>query len=237
MEADIEKLVSTKSFKDLTIQERNEWADLFSTEEEYEQMRSMFLGLETIKEEEFEPSAKVKRSLDDLFEQTHGMKAGVVKTSLWTRIFPQEKSFFQRPLVQMAAALVLVLLAIPFFTQNSFKNDVVQMAKEDSFGAKKNSTTTEMPVAELNSEGSISKNSAASGALDESPLVADAEMVMAEAEDMSEDQVMSAPVPSIAHSDLDFERQENSGYAAAAAVKSTSVAEQKGVLDLLIVTF
>lgn len=243
MEMDIEKLMSSKSFKELTSQEREEWKDLFTTEEEYDQMKSMFAGLAQIREEEFEPSVKMKKSLDDIFEQTHGAALVESTPTVWMRLFPKEKSLFQRPLVQIAAAVLLIVLAVPFLTNNSITKDGMQVAQEDVKTTTPGETTIG-PKDQVVGSGTVTaKNDllpAPSSITDERAM--DEEVTMAESFSAIEDPGMVAPAPTTAsHSDLDWDKEATTSYgnsqASTAAVKSTSVSEQKAVLDLLTVSF
>lgn len=243
MEADIEKLMSSKSFKELTTQEREEWQDLFTTEEEYDQMKSMFAGLEMIREEKFEPAAKTKKSLDDLFAETYGAEEKITAPTFWTKVFPQEKSFFQRPLVQIAAAVLLIVLAVPFLTQNKFENSPVQVAKNGMAEETKTETTIG-PAGEtksMNPGSTLAKNVLVPPRSVAEEVPSEDLFGMDENVGTVESVYGSSAPPPVAHSDLDWEKEEevSVGYASVStvAVKSTSAAEQKGVLDLLTVSF
>jgi hypothetical protein len=64
---------------------------------------------------ELEPKKQTKESLDALFMKKHSMGKSVsLSNSILRTIYPIDKEFYKRPLVQLAALIVIVLLVVPF---------------------------------------------------------------------------------------------------------------------------
>lgn len=133
MEKEITDILVEKKFHELDPSEKDQLKDLCESEEDYEQMRNLFLGLSVMKKDSMTPKAETKKSLDDIFAEVHGKRDRVIwYNSMLAVIYPTEKKFHQRPLVQVAALLVVIVLLIPFFNNDDIiKNNVKQVAVED----------------------------------------------------------------------------------------------------------
>lgn len=130
MERDITKLFREKKYHELDSREKEELSELAESEEEFERMRSLFEGIELMKNEEFIPKAQTKSSLDSLFADVHENRKKVIwYNSVLTILYPSDKPIQRRPIVQIAAAAIVLLMMIPFFNSTKIVNDKTQVAK------------------------------------------------------------------------------------------------------------
>jgi hypothetical protein len=120
MREDFTEHIFKKSFLELTAEEKNSIAEWCASEEEFEQMASVIHLAQGIRtENQFEPKASTKDSLDALFMQRHPKAI----SSNWygavmAVINPAEQVFYRRPLMQVAAILCVILIALPFLFDN-----------------------------------------------------------------------------------------------------------------------
>lgn len=131
MEKELVNKIMEKRFIELSTAEREELKDWCSTEEEYDQLTHVFSAVEKMKADQLvQPKPETKRSLDDLFAQKHAKPAPVFwYNSVMVVLYPTDKSFARRPLVQIAAVGLIVLLTVPFLSKNQLNNDEPQIAK------------------------------------------------------------------------------------------------------------
>jgi anti-sigma-K factor RskA len=129
MEKEITDLFREKSFHELNAEERLQLNDLCESEEEFEQMRNLFIGIEAIKQEEFTPRTETKASLDAIFAAQTKKRPMIWYNSILVMLYPQDKPIQRRPIVQMAAAVIVVLLMIPFLTYDKIVQQDDQIAK------------------------------------------------------------------------------------------------------------
>ena len=120
MREDFTEHIFKKSFLELTAEEKNSIAEWCTSEEDFEQMASVIHLAQGIRtENQFEPTAATKDSLDALFMQRHPKAI----SSNWygavmAVINPAEQVFYRRPLMQVAAILCVILIALPFLFDN-----------------------------------------------------------------------------------------------------------------------
>lgn len=138
MERDIVDIVNDKNFNELTAQERAELNDFCSSEEEFLQLKSVFAAVDGMQAEELVPRAETKEKLDKLFYETHPGAAPIWYNSFLAVAIPREKPIYRQPLLQIAAVVAVILLAIPLF-ENDLTTDSNLMAEtnvpEQSSGA------------------------------------------------------------------------------------------------------
>lgn len=128
MERDVMDIIKEKEFIELTPNERAELRDLCSTEDEFNQMKNLFAGMEAVSWSNPAPRAETKQSLDALFQQKYPKAAPIWYNGALTVIAPREKPFYRQPLIQVAAIGLLFLLAYPLVNSNSMDDKVNQVA-------------------------------------------------------------------------------------------------------------
>jgi hypothetical protein len=131
MEQEIVNCILHKSFFELSFQEKEELAEWCASEEEFDQLKNVFLEVERRKEQPREfVRRETKKSLDELFTRKHLKSPAFWNLSVLTLLYPKDKSFFRRPIVQLAAVAILLFLAYPFFNSNPLEKKV-QFAKNE----------------------------------------------------------------------------------------------------------
>jgi hypothetical protein len=113
MEKELMTLVQSKSYDQLTAVELEQLSDWCSNEEEFEQLKYLYKGLEksNLQQENETVSASVKESLDQIFQE----QFSVGKHSNKQRYY-----ILKRPYLQLAAMVVLIVLCYPLFnTRNN----------------------------------------------------------------------------------------------------------------------
>ena len=121
-------IVREKEFIELTAAERVELEDLCSSEEEYNQIKAMFVGLGAMNWSNPTPKAETKERLDHLFAQQYPKAAPIWYNAPLAVLVPKGKPAYRQPLVQVAAVGLLVLLAYPFVKSNMMTPDHEQVA-------------------------------------------------------------------------------------------------------------
>jgi hypothetical protein len=116
MEKKIQDIIENNTFDQLSDQALLELKDWCTTRDEFNQLKQLFETLSTLQQKsELEPKKQTKESLDALFMKKHSMgKSASLSNSILRTIYPIDKEFYKRPLVQLAALIVLVLLVVPF---------------------------------------------------------------------------------------------------------------------------
>ncbi len=118
MEKELKDILLHRSYETLTPTERTKYTEWFADEVEFEQLKMTVLGAEMFRRNErVQPRPETKQRLDALFAEKHASK----KVPFWYNgalavLYPENKPFYRRPLIQVAAMLVVVLLTIPFLT-------------------------------------------------------------------------------------------------------------------------
>ncbi|MGM0479031.1 MAG: hypothetical protein ACQERC_07385 [Bacteroidota bacterium] len=116
MNEHIEQLFKTRSFNALTSSEREEISEWATTEEEFEQMKQLFIAAEYVAEKKMKkPRSSVKRRLDRRFQQRQQYH----KVNSWRRLlmtlWPLEQPLFLRPALQIGVVVLVVALILPIF--------------------------------------------------------------------------------------------------------------------------
>jgi hypothetical protein len=116
MEKKIQDIIENNTFDQLTEQSLLELKDWCTTRDEFNQLKSLYETLSTLQQKSnLEPKKQTKESLDALFMKKHSMgKSASLSNSILRTIYPIDKEFYKRPLVQLAALIVIVLLVVPF---------------------------------------------------------------------------------------------------------------------------
>jgi len=124
MEKELVNTILEKEFNELSSNERVALNDYCTSEEEFEQLKMVFLSVESLKKSEtVQPRVETKNSLDDIFAQKHGHKPRAIwYNSALVVLYPTEKTFVKRPLVQIAAVALLLLLAYPLVNSTKIQD-------------------------------------------------------------------------------------------------------------------
>lgn len=120
MEDNIENIIIAKSYFELDHKERElikEWA---SCEDEYNQLKSVFLATDLFKEQqEEELNPTIKQRLDVRFKEKYDRERLVWYNKLWLFLWPENTGVVRKPLLQLAAVGMVVLIVTPFLFQSS----------------------------------------------------------------------------------------------------------------------
>ena len=107
MEKELIDIVKTKKFVELSSTERANLSEWVQTEEDFESMKFLYLGMEEMLEETY-PSENVKNSLDKLFAETHPQPSFFAGLLLF--LFPPKKSIWFKPGFQIGTSLAFAFL-------------------------------------------------------------------------------------------------------------------------------
>ncbi len=125
MEKDTIEKIKKYAFFELSENDKEEMKELFTTEEEYNQIKGFIVQMEAISFESFQPSSQVKKDLDAVFTEVYPASKG---NSFLALIVPKNKPIFRQPLVQLAAIALLLLLILPMF-DSPLVEDTIQVAE------------------------------------------------------------------------------------------------------------
>lgn len=133
METDDLDQILAKSYGELSVAEKEAIQDICGSEEEFIHLQQVFASVENYARETIEnstPSRQTKEKLDDLFYETYQSKGILWYNSLWTTLYPAEKRFDQRPLVRIAAILILFVSVIPLFNNPKIETPALATNKK-----------------------------------------------------------------------------------------------------------
>jgi hypothetical protein len=235
MEKELVNTVLEKEFNELSSDERVALNDYGTSEEEYEQLKMVFLSVEALKKSEtMQPRFETKSSLDDIFAQKHGHKPRAIwYNSAMVVLYPTEKTFVKRPLVQIAALALLLLLAFPIVNSTKIQDQSetqVAEVKVDKENLKPATTKTTTPEASSTlAEPTVQTRSIDMEPLSEDMMVTAAEMSV-EAYS-SEPEAVFAAVPALA------ERPDGIYTGSTIVTYSQPASAQPQVFDLLTTSF
>jgi len=118
MEKDIIEIITEKEYKTLTQEELHSISELCTNEVDFIQLKATFKSIYNLDQDVPTPRASTKNSLDDLFAKTYHKATPVWYSSITPVVIPKDKKFIQQPLLKVAAILLLLIIAVPFLTQN-----------------------------------------------------------------------------------------------------------------------
>lgn len=199
MKRDLIDTIMEKKFHELTDVEREELKSYCADEDEYNQMKEVFVGMESMSWEHPQPAIETKQRLDDLFDSTYPKVAPVWYNSVLTVVVPKGKPIHRQPLAQIAAIALIALLLIPFWNSNS---EVVQpkpadqqmaQVEEKERGAESQEVQAEPVIEEAENES----------ILEEVPvdIVSEPTVLVASAATVSTDPALVASAPNSNHPD------------------------------------
>lgn len=118
MEKDLVNIIVEKKYIELSTSELTELKEFCSSEEEYNQMRDVFMEVESISFDSPKPKAETKKSLDNLFNETYPKVPVAWYSSFLTVVIPKDKPIHRQPLLQVAAICLLFIMIVPFFNSD-----------------------------------------------------------------------------------------------------------------------
>lgn len=239
MEKELVNTILEKEFNELSSNERVALNDYCTSEEEFEQLKMVFLSVESLKKSEtLQPRVETKNSLDDIFAQKHGHKPRAIwYNSALVVLYPTEKTFVKRPLVQIAAVALLLLLAYPLVNSTKIQDQSetqlaeVKVEKQNvkPLTAKTSNPASESTIVEPAIEPIVQTRSVEMDAMYEDVMVAAPEMSVEEYR--SEPEAVFATVPVVA------ERPDGIYTGSSTVTFSQPASAQPQVFDLLTTTF
>jgi hypothetical protein len=136
MDKEIVDIVLKKSFFELTDVERKDVFEWCSSEEEFDQMKHVFMEVELMKKNQEETVHEdKKKSLDNLFNQKYNQRPAYWSNSIVVSLYPIDRPFQRRPLVQIAALAIVLLLSYPLY--QNVHNEVTEPRLSQNHQAKK----------------------------------------------------------------------------------------------------
>ena len=178
MKKDLIDTIMEKEFHVLTELEREELSTYCTSEDEYNQMKEVFLGMEQMTRENLKPKAETKQRLDELFDATYPKAAPIWYSSVLAVVVPKGKPLYRQPLAQIAAIALLALLLVPFWSSDSqIENpeSTQQVAQLEQLETRQKSQNLKAePVADTNEDPIILKRETETKRSEEPILVASA---------------------------------------------------------------
>ena len=149
------KILTKRSFEELSNDEKKVMNDWCSSEDEFQGLKSLFSVLEStrilIKE-----NSDTKKRLDELFESKYKTSNGFDWRSF---LFPSGVIFFRQPAFQMAFGIVLVIGVSLFFVNQSpvqlAKNEVPKSEKKKSKSNSENKNSQGEQTLETSSDSKV----------------------------------------------------------------------------------
>jgi hypothetical protein len=235
MEKELTDLFSEKRYNDLSLDEKEQLTDLCASEEEFEQMRQVFSAIQMSKDETFHPKKETKDSLDELFASVHAPQRKVFwMQTAWLLVYPEDKPFIRKPLVQFAALGILLLLTVPFLLQDNLvdqKSYTAKVGENQKSAVTKPTESSAISDSVVESSPTNTVNNRASQPVLSTTLIEQNGQVSWPSNDAFFDEVArtSTAVTEFDHPDGEFK--------GVAAAFSCSALDQPGVLDLITATF
>lgn len=245
MEKELVKLVLEKEYDELTASERVSLREWCSGQEEYDHLKTVMRGVEQIRmARQFTPRPEVKSSLDALFDQRHAKQTPMLwYNSIILALYPKDKPLAQRPLLQLAAIALLLIMVYPFMFNSDMVKKKEQIAQVEDQKA---------PVKDLSEQVPSLNKSETEGTVDQETITVVSEDMVAEMAAPLEDHMevassdaMEMDVPSAAGATYSWttgtatvSSHPDGIYIGESAVSySQSAATQPAVFDLLTTTF
>ena len=154
MKRDIIDIVKEKDFTALTASERNELADLCSTEVEYNQLKSVLLDVDAVEWSNPQPKNETKERLDVLFAKTYPKAAITWYSSALILLVPKDKQIHRQPLLQIAALILFLFITVPFFSSEDLSSEDVVVAEntvsQENINTEESSTEVDNDIPETN---------------------------------------------------------------------------------------
>lgn len=133
MKANDFDIIFQKTFQELTEADKLEMQEMFTTEDEFLQLKYVLSSINsTVLEQEkaIEPSPRIKENLDHLFNQTYQNKGILWYNAVGTFFISKEKKLHQQNLVRIAAVLLVMLLTVPLW-KSDLKQEKAMLSQLD----------------------------------------------------------------------------------------------------------
>lgn len=244
MEKEQIDIIIKKQFTELSEKDRIQLKDWCSNEDEFEQLKLVFKGIERLKTKEIEtPRTETKKSLDDLFAQKHSKGASAVwYNSILIALYPVDKPLVQRPILQIAAIGLLMLLVYPFLFKNDIYVQEPQIAKVEKTEIKESTEDIQeetSPETELlNENTSVDQNNSNSPMLEDIPMKTELQEEISKEKSAEDFEEVAGAMNYSWTSAPAVSNHPDGIYVGAKEVKySQSASDQPAILDLLTATF
>ena len=146
------KILTKRSFEELSNDEKKVMNDWCSSEDEFQGLKSLFLVVESSRIS-INENSNTKKRLDELFESKYKTSNGFDWRSF---LFPSGVIFFRQPAFQMAFGIVLVIGVSLFFVNQTpvqlAKNEVPKSEKKKSKTKSENKNSQGEQTLETSSE-------------------------------------------------------------------------------------
>jgi hypothetical protein len=251
MEKELEQLLLSKNYFELTPNEKESLREWCATEDEFIQLKQVFDQIEGLKSSNtYSPKKETKQSLDDLFAVKHQRKTRVIwLNGIGVALYPKDKPLYQRPLAYAAAIGIIALIATPFIFDNTLpsKPSLAQVANNNptqTSNSKTKTTTSkssEEPPVKVAEMSSSQESNEAMASEPESFSSASEEIIMIES--IAPVEVLSSETATMSRSVADESWSHSDGIFMASdmekddATASSLVSAHPSVLDLLTATF
>lgn len=136
------------SYKELTHEQREEFKDYFTNEEEFQNVKDLFIGIQSLDSSSINPDENIKNNLDKEFFEIYRKETIFRKFILF--LFPPTKPLFMKPAFQIGIASLLIVFGVSYWNslQTFDYNDQNQVVlarnneklKEDLKSTKSNDT-------------------------------------------------------------------------------------------------
>ena len=123
MERDLVDIVKEKQYIELTADERAELAAYCESEDQYNQLKHVFVSVDSMAFKSPKPAPETKERLDSLFAQNYPKASPVWYNSALALVVPKGKPFYRQPLVQLAAVGLIALITVPFLMNNQMSTE------------------------------------------------------------------------------------------------------------------
>ena len=129
MEEKYIQIFSKSSFQELTNDEKRFISELCSNEEEFENVKHLYSGMERLSNEPFRlNSDSVKSQLDQEFKEIHANEGGF---RLFSFLFPPIKPLYAKPGLQIAFLLVFVFTLYYSLNNMTIDNETKQLYSQN----------------------------------------------------------------------------------------------------------
>lgn len=204
MEANNFDKVFLKDFHQLTESEKLEMKDLFTTEDEFLNLKYVLgsINQSILEQKTSEPSPKIKADLDHLFHQTYQNKGVLWYNAVGTFFISREKNWHQQNLTRIAAIFCIILVTIPFWKAELKSNEPllskVEHVQEEQKNPSKVNSAEDKAANENSTNNSYTSEEVPEAAM---PIYTDMKVV----EDFVADEMKLAESPSAEIEDMKAE--------------------------------
>jgi hypothetical protein len=159
MTREIEHIFRSKRFVELNAHERLLISEYAKNEDEYEGMRLLLLQAHEVAQETQVVPPSIKRRLDQLFDQKYAAARLAWYNRLWLFLWPEQTRMIQRPALQLAMLLTLVVFAIGLFPKlEQERLALVSPEEKETVKTDDSSTNDDEKVSEIREQQGMSQS-------------------------------------------------------------------------------